>query len=441
MRSIVRGQKFKLTDLTPATQLQVGLAVSASSNMVLDISCFGVDASEKLSDDRYFIFYNQKTSPCGSLKSLGAQSGDQERFDLDLGRLPQNIRKLVFTVTIDSDGSMAQVKDGYLRIFETSNELARFSFQGSDFQAEKAVIVGEIYFKDVWRFSAVGQGFNGGLSALLKHFGGQEIAPAPAATATAAPAVMPPQRISLEKKLEKDAPQLVSLAKKLTVTLEKKKLQDVVARVALVLDDSGSMSGQYSGGKVQAVIDKVVPMAIHFDDDGELEVWAFANSSRRLKPVTVKNVKGYIQRERRGTFGLGYGNHEPSVIIDVISTFRESAIPAYVIFISDGGVGSSAEIEKLLIEASRLPIFWQFVGLGHANYGVLEHLDTLKGRTVDNCNFFALDDIDSVSDTELYDRLLNEFPKWLKAANSKGIVQGSSTPASSGQTRRHWWQR
>jgi tellurite resistance protein TerA len=69
-------------------------------------------------------------------------------------------------------------------------EAARFRFQGSDFGPEKAILVAELYRKDGWRFAAIGQGFAGGLSALLKHFGGQEIdAPAPA---PAPPAPMPP---------------------------------------------------------------------------------------------------------------------------------------------------------------------------------------------------------------------------------------------------------
>jgi len=69
-----------------------------------------------------------------------------------------------------------------------------------------------------------------------------------------------------------------------------------------------------------------------------------------------------------------------------------------------------------------LPAFFQFVGVGRANYGLLERLDDLAGREVDNVGFFALDDVDAVSDAELYARLLGEFPDWLHAARSAGIV-------------------
>ena len=92
-----------------------------------------------------------------------------------------------------------------------------------------------------------------------------------------------------------------------------------------------------------------------------------------------------------------------------------------MIFITDGEVGNSSEIKKLMREASEKPIFWQFVGVSGKDYGVLKKLDTLKGRYIDNANFFALDDFRSVSTQELYSRLLNEFPLWLQAAKNKNM--------------------
>ena len=218
MLSLVRGQKIKLSDVTNITQIQVGLAITAPSGMSFDISCFGVDAQDKLSDDRYFIFFNQRYSPNSEISSLGKQNEDMERFKIDLSRLPSSIRKLVFTVTIDGEGAMSSIKQGYMRLLDKANELAKFTFTGADFSGEKAIIAGEIYFKDLWRFSAVGQGFNGGLSALLKHFGGQEITPQNEKT------IQKPQPESQKK---------VSLSK---VTLEKrgdKKIVDLTKKSGL----------------------------------------------------------------------------------------------------------------------------------------------------------------------------------------------------------------
>ena len=176
MKQFIRGQKSSLKDLTASTELTVSVSLETNTQgMVFDISCFGVDASDKLSDDRYFIFFNQKTSPCGSIAALGGQGAGQENFRVNLEKIPASIRKLVFTATIDGAQTMSQISRGQLRILAQNTEVAAFEFSGSDFKDEKAIIVGEIYLKDIWRFAAVGQGFNGGLSALLKHFGGEEI--------------------------------------------------------------------------------------------------------------------------------------------------------------------------------------------------------------------------------------------------------------------------
>jgi len=203
MPDLVRGQKIKLSDVCKATCLQAGLFVDAPVEITVDVSCFGLDIQDKLSDDRYFIFYNQKSSPCSSIESLGSKNGDNEQFQIDLSRLPPAIRKLVFVLTIDGDGVMSQIHNGYLRLLEESKEAARFSFSGSDFKDEKAIVVGEIYFKDVWRFSAVGQGFNGGLSALLKHFGGEETDNIPSPDSPQISAAIPSSQSSQASKISK----------------------------------------------------------------------------------------------------------------------------------------------------------------------------------------------------------------------------------------------
>ncbi|MQY34883.1 hypothetical protein SRB17_28550 [Streptomyces sp. RB17] len=195
-REFQRGHKARISDLTAGTDLYVGVQISAPG-LTFDISCFGLDADERLSDDRYFIFFNQPKSPEESIQLLGAQAGDTESFRVTLDRIPSQIRKLSFTATIDGAGQMSQIAPGYLRIVAGGEEVARYSFNGTEFSTERAVMLGDIYLKDVWRFAAVGQGFDGGLDALLKNFGGEvleEEAPAaPQQPQTgAAPGFAPP---------------------------------------------------------------------------------------------------------------------------------------------------------------------------------------------------------------------------------------------------------
>jgi tellurite resistance protein TerA len=198
MTDFSRGQKGKLADMGCAGPFPVALTVAAQG-MDIDISCFGLDANGKLSDDRFMVFFNQKACPGGGVTlELGQGSAT---FNTDVARLPDTIHKLVFTASINGEGTMRKLGSSSLRLGSTT-----FSFSGADFQDEKAVIVGEIYKREgLWRFGAVGQGFNGGLSTLLQHFGGTEAAtptptPAPAPAATPAPAPVPEaKKISLSK--------------------------------------------------------------------------------------------------------------------------------------------------------------------------------------------------------------------------------------------------
>ncbi|WP_419667374.1 TerD family protein [Streptomyces sp. 2-1] len=192
-REFQRGHKAKISDLTAGTDLYVGVQITGPG-LTFDISCFGLDADEKLSDDRFFVFFNQPKTPEESIQLLGAQAGDTESFRVTLDRIPSQIQKLSFTATIDGAGQMSQVAPGYLRIVAGGEEVARYSFNGGEFSTERAVMLGDFYLKDVWRFAAVGQGFDGGLDALLKNFGGEvaEEEPAAPAPGAAAPSFAPP---------------------------------------------------------------------------------------------------------------------------------------------------------------------------------------------------------------------------------------------------------
>jgi tellurite resistance protein TerA len=185
-----RGQKGKLADLGCGASFAVELDINAPG-IPVDVSCFGVDSFDKLSDERYMVFYNQLASPGDAVK-LDLSPG-KARFAVNLDALPASIAKLVFVAAIDGAQTMRSLGASKMTI----GGAVQFPWSGTDFGDEKAVIVGEIYRKDgQWRFGAVGQGFNGGLSALLAHFGGSE---APAATPAPAAAPVAQPKVSLSK--------------------------------------------------------------------------------------------------------------------------------------------------------------------------------------------------------------------------------------------------
>ncbi|WP_040713521.1 vWA domain-containing protein [Paenibacillus curdlanolyticus] len=214
--------------------------------------------------------------------------------------------------------------------------------------------------------------------------------------------------------------------KAVSITLTKKNIAGVVARVGVVLDISGSMQTLYHNGTVQDVVERILAIACQFDDDAQLDVWVYDNEFTRLASVTERELDGYVKKRILNDpnvhkFGR---NNEPSVMEDVIRKYtveEDSELPAFVIFINDGGVLKT--IQKVITRSAVLPIFWQFVGIGKSNFEVLKRLDTMSGRVVDNANFIHWDRIETVSDEALYDRLLDEFPQWLAAAKQKRIVR------------------
>jgi stress response protein SCP2 len=500
-----KGQKGKLADLTPSTGVQVGVDLRATGDPVFDIACFGVDAAGQLSDDRWFVFYNQRTSPDGAISMLGAQGGDREQFAVDLDRLPATIDKLVFTATIDGAGTMSAVTAGHLRLLANGVEVMTFPFTGADFAQEKALILGELYRKGEWRVAAVGAGFNGGLAALLAHFGGSELdAPAPAtppapipaappAPIPAAPLPPPPavagsawdpqpaptappvpvassappppgrgpdltKRVELDKRMEREAPQLLSLAKRAEVSLAKHQLLGHTARVALCLDVSGSMVMLYRSGKVQRLAEKVLALGTRFDDDGEIDVFAFGTNAEAMGAVGLGSFHD-IAQQANGLKGPGGGTDYAKAMASIRRHYLDhdgprdgpvaAPLPVYVMFVTDGETGDKDAARNQIVWSAYEPIFWQFMGIGRSSraatagtgpllkkkkrslvknllstdFAFLEELDELPGRYVDNANFFSVEDPEHVPDDELYELLMSEYPTWLHEATRLGLLR------------------
>ncbi|MFM9282373.1 vWA domain-containing protein [Paenibacillus jiagnxiensis] len=413
------------TSLHESAQLQVTIQC-ASAPSALDVSCFMVNESGKVPSDDYFVFYNQTVDPQQSV-ILQQMEKLKCTFLIDTHKLRQApVSKCVFTATLEG-GTFAQVQKCQAIVQAGSQQV---TYEITQATQETALIFIEIYkHRDDLKVRAIGRGFFGGLKPLAESFGVEveDSAAAEVAAAVAAPA--PPAPTPVPSPNPEPAPMNLSkidlLKRKVTITLEKKKLDPIKARVAVVFDASGSMYHLYRNGTVQEAFERILAIAATFDDNGELDVWFFAEDYLRAPSVTARDFENYITR----TYTLGSKggtNNEPPVMEDVIRKYTVEepnvSMPTYIIFFSDGGVSQKRKISRLITESSTKNLFWQFVGLGQANYGVLQKLDEMPGRFIDNANFFALDDISSISDEELYDRLLSEFPEWIKEARAKGIL-------------------
>ena len=186
--SLQKGQKVDLTKSNPGlTRVLIGLGwdtnkYDGGSDFDLDAAAFLLAETGKINNDGDFIFYNNLKHASGSVVHLGDNltgegDGDDEQLKIELIKVPQNISKIAFTVTINDAETrrqnFGQVSNAFIRVCneETGAELIRYDL-GEDFSIETAVVVAELYRNGAeWKFNAIGSGFHGGLEALCKNFG------------------------------------------------------------------------------------------------------------------------------------------------------------------------------------------------------------------------------------------------------------------------------
>lgn len=186
--SLVKGQKVDLTKGNPSLKnLMVGLGwdvntFDSGADFDLDAAAFMVGTNGKCPTEKEFIFYGNLEHTSGAVLHMGDNltgegEGDDEQIQVDLTKIPDNIDKIVFTVTIYEAESrrqnFGQVSNAFIHIMDedTGTDLIQYDL-GEDFSIETAVVVGELYRKDGgWKFNAIGSGFQGGLAALCGHYG------------------------------------------------------------------------------------------------------------------------------------------------------------------------------------------------------------------------------------------------------------------------------
>ncbi|ATZ27227.1 VWA domain-containing protein [Streptomyces lavendulae] len=231
--------------------------------------------------------------------------------------------------------------------------------------------------------------------------------------------------------VEAAAPALVSLYKSAGVSLRAHGLDGGRAAVYLVLDYSGSMRPYYADGTVQALADRVLGLSAHLDADGRIPVVFFSTEVHAVEEVRLGGHEGRVTAIASGLGHMGKTSYDAAMDA-VIDHYLDSGTrePALVVFQTDGGPLSKPAAERYLCKAARLPLFWQFVGFGNtrsSQFDFLRRLDELPvpaARAVDNAGYFhAGPDPRTVPDAVLYDRLLGEFPAWLRAARAAGIVR------------------
>lgn len=186
--SLSKGQKISLTKGNPGLKkVVVGLgwdvnAFDTGAAFDLDSSAFLLTDAGKVSKPEDFVFYGNLNHPSGAVSHCGdnltgAGAGDDEQVKIDLSKMPPEITKIAFTVTIHEAEqrrqNFGQVSNSFIRIYneETGEEILRYDL-GEDFSIETAAVFGELYkHNGEWKFNAIGSGYQGGLAALCASYG------------------------------------------------------------------------------------------------------------------------------------------------------------------------------------------------------------------------------------------------------------------------------
>jgi stress response protein SCP2 len=167
---LVRGQRVRLDQLTTATTINVTVRAGAGAGPV-DVSCVAASSEQRVVDDRYVVFFNQPVSPSGEI-SLSAQDDDSVTFTCHLARLPEWAQTVMITATVEGDGATMRDAGGIVAVVEVDESpVTTFTLDGAQLGDERSLVLLEIYARDGWRLNAVGQGFAGGMRALMESFG------------------------------------------------------------------------------------------------------------------------------------------------------------------------------------------------------------------------------------------------------------------------------
>ena len=185
--SLNKGGNVSLSKEAPGlTAVLVGLGWDARSttgdDFDLDASALMLDQGGKVLSDKHFIFFNNMTSPDGSVAHTGDNrtgegDGDDEAIKVDLATVPADVDKIVFPVSVYEAEArkqgFGQVRNAFIRVVNQDGgaEIARYDLT-EDASTETAMVFGELYRNGgEWKFRAVGQGYSSGLSGIARDYG------------------------------------------------------------------------------------------------------------------------------------------------------------------------------------------------------------------------------------------------------------------------------
>ncbi|MCC6622773.1 MAG: VWA domain-containing protein [Deltaproteobacteria bacterium] len=269
---------------------------------------------------------------------------------------------------------------------------------------------------------------------------------------------------------ERHQQHLQELVQRADMAVQRHGLEGVRAEVVLVLDVSKSMVPMYKSRAVHELATRLLALSLEFDDDGVIPAFAFGDSCRHLRDLRLADFASWVEREVIRT-GRDFQNrcryapainevcsyffpedwHRPTTVSTSGLIFKKRtttypslsaprALPVYALFVTGGDCEDQAETTDVVRRSSRLPIFWQFVGLqsgrgSRTRFAFLDKLDKLGNTFVDNCGFFEV--TDTRNDRVLFDGMTSEFPDYLQKREVRAMLRPEDEGGKRTKGERH----
>ncbi|ARZ69592.1 restriction endonuclease [Streptomyces albireticuli] len=152
------------------------LGMSWSGGVALDICALVCRGTQVLSDD-HFVFFNNPATPDGSVRTVPPSAADKAAVRVSFDTLPADADRLVLVAAVDPQidplADLTGFTDALIRLRDASGaELGQLEVSDGR-PGETALVLGSFRRRanGDWDFVLGGQGYGGGLEALVREFG------------------------------------------------------------------------------------------------------------------------------------------------------------------------------------------------------------------------------------------------------------------------------
>ncbi|MFJ8129469.1 DEDDh family exonuclease [Streptomyces hydrogenans] len=166
-----RGGVVDLPPLPSNGRWHLGASWARQSDCEIDVVAFVLDEDEQVSCDGDFVFYGAPESPDGAVRLL-CDGPTEQSVTVDLTVLPPAVRRVAIAAAIDGAAVFGDIGAVQITLAPGSDAPVTAQATLDAATSERTLLLAELYRRGpLWRFRAVGQGYDQGLEDLVRGYG------------------------------------------------------------------------------------------------------------------------------------------------------------------------------------------------------------------------------------------------------------------------------